>query len=414
MFAQRGFVVGILLAVALAIAPAARADDLPAPSVTTQAARGIVGTLAWLDAEVDTNGVPTTGYFVYGTAPDRLDQRTAEADLGSEGTRPLSVQLTDVAPNTTYYYAAVAENDDWVITGDTLSFATPRVPQITGGMVDGITFNSATLHLHVDTHGLPRVTVSGRVGTMRAVSPSLVVLGSSVFGPGASFRQVSVPPDGDVAIPLTGLAPGKTYSWTATPDGVLSRSTPTGSFATNPLLPVARPALSAAKAAYGSHVTISGTVPRPGALVTLAAQASPFVGPIVPTAVTTTADGAGGYAFDVLAERSARYGVTMDGAVPLTRAGLVRLDVFPAITARLQRAKGHRFRVTGSYRPHVGAEVSLFRRGGGRVGEVRESSGAFRFPARTLKPGTYEVRVTPDARPKLVAGQSRTFTVPRR
>lgn len=386
-------------------------DDPPAPAVTTQPATNIGETRALLNAQVVTNGAPTTGHFVYGTAPDRLDRRTPDLDLGSAGTVSLLAELTDVTANTTYYFAVVAENDDWVVAGDVLSFQTQAVAEILGSAVDDITYRSATLHLHVDTHGLAGVTVSGAVGTARVTTPAR---GVGLLGVAAWFGPLPVPGNGDIAIPLTRLAAGKTYYWTARPDGYILRALVTGEFHTDALIAMARPNLSAAKVAYGSHVTISGTVPKPGILVTLAEQAPIYAGPVATTPVTAIADGVGVYAFEVRAEQSARYGVAIAGAAPLTAAGLARLDVFPAVTVRLKRAPHHRFRVTGSYAPDIAARVSLFRRGGGRVGAAVKSNGAFRFAARTLKPGTYEVRVTPDSRPELIAGKSAAFTVPRR
>jgi hypothetical protein len=421
MFAQHRFVIGILVALALALAAVAPVaalaadDDPPPPAITGVTVTDVTATTATLHAQVDTSDGPTTAHFAYGTDQNQRNLQTPDQDLGTGGVVPLTATLTGLTPGTTYSYTVVFESEHWVGAGGGSEFQTLSAPspEILGSAVDGITYKSATLHLHVATHGQP-ATVSGAAGTARipAFAPLVPSLGASV-----SFRSVPVPPDGDVAIPLTGLAAGKTYYWAAAPDralpgGAIPRSTANGSFATVPLLPVARPALSAVKVAYGTHVTISGTVPKPGVLVTLV-QAAPLTGRIAPTAVTTTADGSGAYAFDVRAGRSARYGVAFDGAARVTPAGLARLDVLPAITARLQRAKGHRFRVTGSYAPHVGAQVSLFRRGAGRVAEKR-SEGAFRFAARTLRPGTYEVRVTPDSRPELIAGKSATFTVPRR
>jgi peptide deformylase len=106
--------------------------------------------------------------------------------------------------------------------------------------------------------------------------------------------------------------------------------------------------------------------------------------------------------------------VTRPGGVPATVGVLGRGPSFGpiavALTVKPKRLRHHRFQVTGSYRPHVTGKVSLFRHGAGRVGAARTSKGTFRFPARALKPGKYEVRVTPWPSLTLVAGRSATIT----
>jgi hypothetical protein len=149
--------------------------------------------------------------------------------------------------------------------------------------------------------------------------------------------------------------------------------------------------------------------------VTLAEQAYPFNGPIGPLAGTTaTTDATGAYAFDVRAEHPGAYGVTADGAVALAAGNVSTLKVALAVTAKVKRARRHRFAVSGRYQPAIAGKVSLYRRGAGRVGVARTSKGTFRFPARALKPGKYEVRVAPAADTGFEGAKSVAVTVPRR
>jgi hypothetical protein len=62
--------------------PAPTADP-PAPAATTLAATDVATTTATFHAKVDPNSTPTTGYFVYGTAPDQLTQHTPVTSLGA-------------------------------------------------------------------------------------------------------------------------------------------------------------------------------------------------------------------------------------------------------------------------------------------------------------------------------------------
>ena len=110
MFALHRSAVALAAALAIVLgAPvAAQADEPPAPSVTTLAATGVTGTTATFHAKVVTNNTPTTGYFVYGTAPDQLTQRTSDvAFVAGSGEAPLDAAVSGLLASTKYY----VEND---------------------------------------------------------------------------------------------------------------------------------------------------------------------------------------------------------------------------------------------------------------------------------------------------------------
>ena len=409
--------VGLVAALAIvAGAPVtAQADDPPAPSVTTLAATNIGGTTAKFHATVNPNATVTTGYFVYGTAPDQLTQRTPDAAIGS-GSADITMDsaVEKLSVNTKYYVVAVVENEDWIVTGGLVSFSTLAPPEILGGSVSDITYKSATLHLNVAMHGQP-VTVSGSISSdiRFSVGPTGRVRSGGVVTP---FGPYAVTADGDVAIPLSALDAAAGYKWSAKATSVVGDGTSSGAFRTESLIVMPRPTLTPAVATYGSNVTISGTIPtKPGLAVTLAAQAYPFTGAIEPlAALTTTSDATGAYAFGVRAERPVAYGVTADGAAVLAAANVTKLKVAPAVTAKGKRARRHRFVVAGRYQPAIAGKVSLYRRGAGRVGVARTSKGTFRFPARALKPGKYEVRVAPADGTGFERAKSAAVTIPRR
>jgi hypothetical protein len=410
MFALNRSVVALAVVLFIVVgAPvAAQAEEPPAPSVTTLAATDITETTATFHAKVSPNSTMTTGYFVYGIAPDQLTLRTREVSLGAgSGEVPLDAAVLALSPNTEYYVVAVVENDDWIVTGGLVSFSTlrPPVPEIVGGSVSDITHESAMLHLNVVTHGKP-VTVSGSVKPYPARGRS-----AAAFGP------VPVTVDGDIAIPLPALTAGTTYMWSAIATNVVGDARSSGTFRSEALIVMPRPMFTPLVATYGSNVTISGTIlNKPGLVVTLARQVFPFDGPIQPlTGTVATTDATGAYAFDLRVTRPVAYGVTAGGAATLAAGNLTRLKVAPAVTAKAKRARRHhRYVVAGRHQPAVRSVVSLYRRGAGRVGDERVSYGTFRFPARVLKPGKYEVRVTPDVDTGFVRGESAVFTIPRR
>jgi hypothetical protein len=358
----------------------------------------------------------TIGHFVYGTAPDQLTLRTPDALLGEgSGEVALDAPVARLSANTKYYVVAVVENDDWIVTGDAVSFSTLAPPQILGGSVSDITYKSATLHLNVVTNGQP-VTVSGSVRSdFRLVVRNPGGIVSRSGGVVTLFGPISVTTDGDVAIPLAALEAGTDYTWSAKASSVAGDGTSSGTFHTEALITMLRPTLSQAIATYGTHVTVTGIIPnKPGLVVTLAEQAYPFNGPIGPLAGTTaTTNATGAYAFDLRAEHPAAYGVTADGAVALAAGNMIKLKVAPAVTAKARRASRHRFVVAGRYQPAIAGKVSLYRRGAGRVGVARTSKGTFRFPARALKPGKYEVRVTPAAETGFANAKSAAVAIPR-
>lgn len=410
MFALKRLAVAPVAALVLVLmAPlVAQAEEPLAPSVTTEAVTNVSETTATFHAKVSPNSTVTTGYFVYGTAPDQLTHRTREVALGAgQGEVPLDAAVLALSPNTEYYVVAVVENDDWIVTGGLVSFSTPQppVPEIFGGSVSDVTYKSATLHLNVITHGKP-VTVSGSIRSSSRRGSAL-----TAFGP----IQVTV--DGDVAIPLPALTAATTYMWSAIATNVAGDARSNGTFRTESLIVMPRPMFTPLVATYGSNVTISGTIPnKPGLVVTLATQAFPFDGPIVPLAGTTaTTDATGAYTFDFLAKRPAADGVTAEGAATLAAGNLTKVKVAPAVVAKAKRARRHHwFVVVGRYRPAIRSWVSLYRRGAGRVGDGRTSYGTFRFPARALKPGKYEVRVTPDGDTGFERVKGAVFTIPRR
>jgi hypothetical protein len=394
-----------VLFIVLGAPVAAQADDPPAPAVTTLAATGITGTTATFHAKVSPNSTVTTGYFVYGTAPDQLTQRTPDASLGAgAGEVAMDAAVGQLAANTKYYVVAVVENDDWIVTGGLESFSTLAPPAILGGSVSDVTYKSATLHLNVATRG-QAVTVSGSIrGSAR------------LGGAAVPFGPYSATADGDVAVPLTALDAGATYAWSAKVTSIAGEGSSLGGFRTEALIVPAKPTLTPPVATYGNSVKISGTIPnKPGLLMTLAEQAYPFNGAIGPLpGITATTDPLGAYAFDVRADHPVAYGVTADGAVALAAGNLTRLKVAPAVTAKAKRASRHRFAIAGRYQPSIAGKASLYRRGAGRVGVARASKGTFRFPARALKPGRYEVRVTPAASTGFEKAKSATVTVPQR
>lgn len=100
------------------------------PSATTKPATGIGEAEATLNGAVNPNGFQTTYFFNYGTTPT-YGQKTAETSVGSgTGVLPAAAVLSGLAPETTYHFQLVAENEKGTTPGADQTFTTAAVPPL--------------------------------------------------------------------------------------------------------------------------------------------------------------------------------------------------------------------------------------------------------------------------------------------
>jgi hypothetical protein len=402
----------VLSATTLLAPVAARADDpppdpAPAEVLFAPTLRAIAQTSVSVSVRVDPHGLPAKAHLEYGTTPEAT-RSTPDQDVPVGAAAALAFPLTGLTPGTHYYVVAHAENAQGGEYGSMIEFDTTRQPSLAELPVTDIGPLSATLHVGVTGYGLP-VTLTGTLAA----------------GPGAAptpLGPLTVTADGDVALPLTGLTPSTIYRWTLTASsagGSGAAAHGRGVFTTAPLYDTPRPKLAVATAVYGAQVGVTGALAAaPSAPVTLQRQPLPTTTPFaaIPGAAGMT-DALGNYAFTVTALRRARYGVVAAGYAPPDARNAVELRVTAALTRRVTRAKRHRSVVSGTYRPDVPGRVSLFRVGHGRVGVAIAARGsgpgarAFRFAARVLKPGRYEVRLAPAASAGIEPTRSARFTI---
>jgi hypothetical protein len=94
------------------------------PSVTTLAASSVTFDGATLQGTVKPNGLPTTVHFEYGPTT-AYGTSTANKNVGS-GTSAVPVQaaISDLIPNTTYHFRAVATNSSGTVSGSDKTFKT--------------------------------------------------------------------------------------------------------------------------------------------------------------------------------------------------------------------------------------------------------------------------------------------------
>ena len=181
-----------------------------APVATTQAAMGVTATAATLNGSVNPEGSATLVSFIYGTDPTlTTGTNTTTAQQIGSGTSAVSVSvaLTGLQPNTTYYFKVEATNSAGTTDGSISSFPTPTpaaaaAPVATTQAATGVTATAATLNGSVNPEGSATL-VSFIYGTDPTLTTGTTTTTAQQIGSGTSAVPVSVA--------LTGLQPNTTY-----------------------------------------------------------------------------------------------------------------------------------------------------------------------------------------------------------
>ena len=101
-----------------------------APATATAVATAVTASTATLAGTVNPNGADTHTWFLWGTSSSLSGAtQTATQDLGATaGNQAVSASISGLAPSTTYYYQAVAQNSLGTTSGAIFSFATDPAP----------------------------------------------------------------------------------------------------------------------------------------------------------------------------------------------------------------------------------------------------------------------------------------------
>ncbi|MFD0894113.1 choice-of-anchor D domain-containing protein [Luteolibacter ambystomatis] len=195
---------------------------------------GVLG--AKLNGVVNPGGYATTVTFQYGTSPTLESSSTVSGGTLSAGDSPVGVQavLSGLAPETTYYFRAVAVNGETPVpqAGDVRSFTTAAaVPaSVSTQPASSVTFTTASLNADVIAGTYP-AGVTFEYGTSPTLASSTTVSGGTI---GAGEAIVSVP------VLLSGLNPGTTYYFraiTATAENQVQQTGEIRSFTTTAVIP---------------------------------------------------------------------------------------------------------------------------------------------------------------------------------
>jgi phosphodiesterase/alkaline phosphatase D-like protein len=219
------------------------------PTVTTNAATSVLTTTATLNATVNANNFNTTVSFEWGTdmVSTRLDPGSPGPVSGSSNTA-VSLGLTGLDPNTTYYFRTVGQNAGGTVNGSWMNFTTAALPTVTTNIATPVTATTATLNGTVNANG-DSTTVTFEYGLTTSYGTTVTADQSPVTGT----------TDTAVSKGITGLTGGQTYHYRVV--GTNGSGTSNGAdmtFTTTVSAPTAT--TDAATNVGGTTATFNGTV----------------------------------------------------------------------------------------------------------------------------------------------------------
>jgi hypothetical protein len=181
------------------------------PEATTRSASSISTTSAILNARADGNGASTRVWFEFGDDRDMEDE-TPSKSIGS-GTDTVSVRVTGLRRDRTYYFRAVARNSEGTDYGSIMSFRTDNNDNNDDENSDelvartivatSISLNSAQLNSVIQNDSSERVDTWFEWGATTA------------FGNRTEVVRVDASPSVAHRAFITGLAPGRPYYFRA-------------------------------------------------------------------------------------------------------------------------------------------------------------------------------------------------------
>ncbi len=173
----------------------------------THPATSVLGTTATLHGSIyDISGIDAFQHgFAYSTAND-FSSDVSTTTLGTfVGVGDYSANISGLAPGTTYYFRAYANNGTGIEYGQRLSFLTNNVQSVTTGSASLVTNSSATLNGSIDDIMGADATEHGFIyGTVSDLSTGVSTTTLGAFTGTGNFSEE-----------ITGLVTGTTYYFQA-------------------------------------------------------------------------------------------------------------------------------------------------------------------------------------------------------
>ena len=229
-----------------------------APEVTTQSATDLTASSATLNGLVNPNNDATTVVFEYGnsTAYGQTANAVQNPFTGSTS-QAASVGISNLKPDTKYFFRVKANNSTDETIGGNLTFTTsPAAPTVEPQEAEAVTDTTATLLAIVNPNGLP-TNVTFEYGPTTSYGTTVEAENNPITG-GRKAASVS----------LTGLLPNRTYHFRATATNTVGSVTgPDGTFTTNAAAPTA--SIAAAENVSATGAVLKGTVNARGTPTTV-------------------------------------------------------------------------------------------------------------------------------------------------
>ena len=153
-----------------------------APALVTEAAINIDTKSATLRGMVNPFGLSATIKFEYGATTSYGNEITAPSPVTGNNMAPVSVQLSDLSPNTIYHFRIVATNNAGTTTGPDAAFATsPSAPAATTETATNIDATSVVLNGMVNPFNL-NTTIKFEYGATTSYGSEIAATPGSVSG----------------------------------------------------------------------------------------------------------------------------------------------------------------------------------------------------------------------------------------
>ena len=177
-----------------------------APTMTTNAATGLLTSSAQLNGTVTSDGGLSAGvtvWFQYGTTTN-YELGTTPTSAGCSTGDTFYYGIGSLVPNTLYHYRAVGQNTVGITYGADVTFttATPSTPTVTTNPASSVGAVQVTLNGTVVTDGGSSVSINFEWGTDNTYGNSTAL--KTGYSAGQTFNAV-----------LTGLTVGTTYHFRA-------------------------------------------------------------------------------------------------------------------------------------------------------------------------------------------------------
>ena len=172
------------------------------PTVLTGSATNVTATSATLTGTVNANGLSTTAWFEYGTVKGTYGNKTTSQTVTGSNDTTVSITITGLTAETTYYYRIAAQNNSGTSHGEEMSFqysSKGSAPTVTTDAATDVTTTTATLNGTVNANGIS-TTAWFEYGAI-----------SGSYGSKSNTKSVTGSTDTKVSIGISGLTSGTTY-----------------------------------------------------------------------------------------------------------------------------------------------------------------------------------------------------------